>query len=273
MVFLILGRSLKVIFKQPFRLLGLTAFAGLLAYLSGILFAAVPGVAYVVTALLCAAIAWIYLRTVRGETCKTADFFQVCKDGAVFKRVLTGMAWRDLWILIWGLIPFAGVVFGVMKNYEYRFVPYILMDNPEITASEALKLSSEKTKGYRVKMFLSDLLIFGVCFLVMLSVLPIEFLLIRGNAFGGLVVYSMFSTILLIVLSVFAVLLMNTTHAAYYEEAEHPTPKPERVKPEEPIHNDQPEMNGNYRFCPHCGSKYPAGEAKFCSKCGNPLDE
>lgn len=267
MVFQLIGRSIKLVFKQPLRLLGLTAFAALLEYLAYVLFAGVPGVAYVASALIGAALAWLYLRSFRGEECKTADMFAVCKDGATFKRVLCGVAWKDLWVLIWGLIPFAGVVFAVMKRYEYRFVPYLLMDRPELNAAEALKLSSEKTKGYRVRMFLSDLLICGVCCVVMLTLSPIASVLLYEGFIGASVVYLLFAALIMFVLSVFIVLLQNALGAVFYEEAEHPTPKPVREVP------TQDDPNKNYRFCQNCGHKYEVGDARFCPKCGNPLDE
>ena len=69
------------------------------------------------------------------------------------------MGWKSLWVLIWALIPVAGIFIAIVKFYSYRFVPYIMLANPDITATEALKKSMAQTKGHRGKMFVADLLI------------------------------------------------------------------------------------------------------------------
>jgi len=75
-----------------------------------------------------------------------------------FGRVLGGMLWMTLWIFIWSLLFVVG---GVVRAYAYRLTPYILMDQPDIPAREALKLSIEMTKGYKWKLFVFDLSFLG----------------------------------------------------------------------------------------------------------------
>ena len=41
-------------------------------------------------------------------------------DLATIKRVLCGMGWMMLWIFLWSLIPIVGIVFGIIRTYEYR---------------------------------------------------------------------------------------------------------------------------------------------------------
>lgn len=48
------------------------------------------------------------------------------------------------------------IIGGVYKYYQYYFVPYLLAENPSITWKEAKKLSSQMTKGYKWKMFLTQ---------------------------------------------------------------------------------------------------------------------
>lgn len=49
------------------------------------------------------------------------------------------------------------VVGGIYKSYQYRFVPYILAENPQLKWKQAKKLSSEMTAGFKWQMFLNDL--------------------------------------------------------------------------------------------------------------------
>ena len=60
---------------------------------------------------------------------------------------------RDLNIAIYTLLL---VIPGVIKMYEYAFVDYILKDQPDITADEALALSSRMTDGLKWEMFVLD---------------------------------------------------------------------------------------------------------------------
>jgi uncharacterized membrane protein len=46
-------------------------------------------------------------------------------------------------------------------SYSYRYVPYILAKNPSIDAREALDLSRDITKGYKMDLFIMDLSFIG----------------------------------------------------------------------------------------------------------------
>ena len=61
---------------------------------------------------------------------------------------------RDLNIFIYTLLL---IIPGIIKTYEYAFVDYILKDQPDITADEALALSSRMTDGLKWDMFILDL--------------------------------------------------------------------------------------------------------------------
>ena len=272
MVFEMIGRSFKTLFKQPARTLGLVAFASLLSCLGFWMFCGVPAIGYVIFAVLTASLCWMFLRTLRGETLGTRDMFAPFRDWKTFKRVAIGMLWRDLWILIWGLIPFAGIVFAIMKAYEYRLVPYLLLDDPELDPLDALKVSSEKTKGYRGKMFLSDLVILGAYILLQLFIGLFTYLFGRYTGSVVVIVWLLISGIILCIFVLLAVLVEGFLHAGYYQEIEHPTPRPQRVRKVEIKPEEYEGFEPGVQFCTRCGAKYRVGEAKFCAKCGNPLE-
>jgi len=149
----------------------------------------------------------IFLSGYRGKEISSAQLFEGFSNK--FARNAGGMAWKSLWVLIWFLIPFAGIVLAIIKYYSYRFVPYIMLENPEITATEALKKSMRQTQGYKGKMFLADFLIILAIF-----VLSIIFALIAMIPFIGMFFFAIFT----LVLAAFAPLVIGTLGAVYYDK-------------------------------------------------------
>ena len=72
--------------------------------------------------------------------------------------IIGTMFLKDIFILLWTLLL---IIPGIVKSYAYRFVPYILADNPEIGASRAIELSNEMTRGHKWSMFVLDLSFIG----------------------------------------------------------------------------------------------------------------
>lgn len=65
---------------------------------------------------------------------------------------------RDIRILLWSLLL---IIPGIAKAYEYRMLPYILAENPEISKDEAYALTKEMMTGQKWKAFLLDLSFIG----------------------------------------------------------------------------------------------------------------
>ena len=53
------------------------------------------------------------------------------------------------------------VVPGVIKAYEYSMIPYLLAENPNLSASEAFSLSKQMTTGQKADLFVLDLSFLG----------------------------------------------------------------------------------------------------------------
>lgn len=64
----------------------------------------------------------------------------------------------DLFILLWGLLL---IIPGIIKYYQYRMIPYILAENPELTFTEAKELSTMMTNGQKGEIFSLDLSFIG----------------------------------------------------------------------------------------------------------------
>jgi uncharacterized membrane protein len=93
----------------------------------------------------------IYLGMTKGEKATV---------GGVFSRL--DLFGRALWLSIitgfftylWSLLL---IVPGIIKAYSYSMAPYILADNPTLTARQALNESKRITKGYKGKLFVLEL--------------------------------------------------------------------------------------------------------------------
>ena len=68
------------------------------------------------------------------------------------------MVLRDIFTFLWCLLFF---IPGVIKHYSYRMVPYILADDPEIGAMDAITLSRRMMDGHKWNTFVLDLSFLG----------------------------------------------------------------------------------------------------------------
>ena len=250
MIFKILGRAFKVLMKKPVKLWGISLLEILLAVvLSSLCGWSIPGLAICVVLLLQTSMTMIFLSGYRGEEVESKQLFTCFKDWKTVKRVLCGMGWMNLWIFLWGLIPFAGVVFSVIKTYEYRLVPYILVTEPDVSITDAIKVSSQRTKGYKGKMFLTDFLP-GVAFGAVLGTLS---LLSAVIPFAGVFLFGIPALVISIVWYALNPLFFGLVNAAYYEEIQNPTVALVEEKKS---------------FCSQCGAEI-SEDSVFCPKCGN----
>jgi len=79
-----------------------------------------------------------------------------------FGRKLGGTLWEALWLYLWALVGmFTLFIPTVIKALSYSMTPYILANNPNVTATEALKLSKRMTKGHKGQIFILFLSFIG----------------------------------------------------------------------------------------------------------------
>lgn len=66
--------------------------------------------------------------------------------------------WKNVWacflmvlfIFLWSLLL---LIPGIVKGYAYMMTPFILKDNPELSANEAINLSQKMMKGHKFDLF------------------------------------------------------------------------------------------------------------------------
>jgi uncharacterized membrane protein len=250
-------RVWKVLVRKPFRLWGISLLGVLLTSMGASL-ALIPLLAIAIALLLELGMARIFLRGYRGEENHAENLFDGFRDGV--GRKLGGAAWAELFKFLWGLIPVVGFVFAAIRAYEYAFVPYILMERPEVSALEARNVSKEETNGWKGLMFAADVCLGVMVLLAFLVLCVLNIIPVIGILFRLLTVVYVLACI------AFLPLCYGLLHAAFYEE----------------IHNGNlaakaaaqaNAVNARYNgasYCPNCGSPLDPG-ARFCSNCGTPV--
>lgn len=75
-----------------------------------------------------------------------------------YGNVLKVTFMMNLFIFLWSLLF---VIPGIYKSYQYRMVPYLLAENPEMDYKRALELSAAMMDGEKLNAFVLDLSFLG----------------------------------------------------------------------------------------------------------------
>lgn len=97
-----------------------------------------------------------FLESRRYRKTRVRRIFFVFRQRSV-PRVAWVMTKKEIFSFLWWLT----VVGGVIKHYEYSMIPYILAENPSVTAKDAFALSKQMMKGQKMRAFLLDLSFLG----------------------------------------------------------------------------------------------------------------
>ena len=73
---------------------------------------------------------------------------------------------RNLYVFLWTLLF---IIPGIIASLRYGMTDYILSENPEITASEAIQRSKEMMKGNCWRLFCLEFSFFGWILLAVLT--------------------------------------------------------------------------------------------------------
>ena len=81
------------------------------------------------------------------------------KDGfADYKKSAVTLLLRDIYLALWILLF---LIPGIIKAYSYTMVPYIVLDNPELSPKEVITRSRQMMKGHKWRTFCLDLSFIG----------------------------------------------------------------------------------------------------------------
>ena len=111
------------------------------------------------------------LRNHREESVDLENLFDGFRGGR-YTRVFCALFLVQLFTFLWTLLL---IIPGIMKAFSYALTPYILLDEPELTARQAITRSCEIMQGRRWKLFclylsfigwgILSILTFGIGFL------------------------------------------------------------------------------------------------------------
>lgn len=301
MVIEIYKRALSVLLKKPFRLWALSILSMVLIYASHILFSVPLGLGICISMLLSTSMTMVYLHGYRGEDVEAKQLFECFKSWDTIKRVCCGLGWKWMWVVLWSLIPVVGGIIAIIRSLEYWLTPYILVYEPEIELTEAIKVSKERTMGYKAKMFWSMALLPIAIFVISLVLVLLATIKYIGGLFG-LILF-----LFLIVVALLYQIFTGLVGAAWYEEITNPTyvapvyqapVQPVCPAPEQPVYQapaapvfeapvpeapavsvaDMTEAPAAPAapetpygaFCPNCGNRTEPGDV-FCNACGTRL--
>lgn len=93
----------------------------------------------------------------REDKCRLEDLLYVIKSKSYLSVVLT-MFLKDVFVALWSCLL---IVPGIVKGYEYRMIPYILAENPQIDRKRAFELSKQMMTGQKWNAFVLDLSFLG----------------------------------------------------------------------------------------------------------------
>ncbi|MDE7287442.1 MAG: DUF975 family protein, partial [Lachnospiraceae bacterium] len=102
---------------------------------------------------------------------------RACKERAVlgeitygfsrsYKNIVKTMFFRNLFTFLWSMLF---VIPGIIKAYEYRMIPFILAENPNIKMEDAFALSQKMMDNEKWNTFVLDLSFIGWMILGALS--------------------------------------------------------------------------------------------------------
>lgn len=139
---------------------------------------------------LCVTLMGMYVSIVRGKKFTLKDEFNYVFGKAFDKNYLNKFLMMILKSIIILLMCCLFLIPGIIFNYKYYFAEAIMSDNPDISPTDAIKLSRKITKGHRGELFALDLSFLG-------------WFLLATVTFGVLLIYVM--------------PYYQTTKALYYE--------------------------------------------------------
>lgn len=89
----------------------------------------------------------IQFASIDGESTQFLSLFKYFKNCG---RIIVANILRTLYVVI-GLFLF--IIPGIIMDYSYAMVPYIMAENDSISANDALKLSKQIMRGNRWRLF------------------------------------------------------------------------------------------------------------------------
>ncbi|NKE07362.1 DUF975 family protein [Mesobacillus selenatarsenatis] len=109
---------------------------------------------------------WFYLSIARWNDPKISDVFAVYKEWELSLKLIGTSILVGIFTMLWALLL---IIPGIIKGLSYSQVFFLLRDNPELSALEAITESKVRMKGYKWKYFLMNLSFIGWAFIAIFT--------------------------------------------------------------------------------------------------------
>lgn len=119
------------------------------------------------------------------------------------------------------------IIPGVYFYYRYQMSTYVLLDNPELSLFEAMKVSAQISRGYKWDLLMLDLSFLGW---YLLDVVAAQVFFNVGNFIGGNVAGTLLGMAADVAVSVYVLPYIELTRIGYYENM-----RPQDLKVEESV--------------------------------------
>lgn len=104
---------------------------------------------------------------IQGQSPRVEQLFMTFKK---FLRYVGCYFWIMLWVFLWTLLL---IVPGIIKGYAYSMTPYLVAQYDDLSIRDAMHISKRITYGYKGKIFLMHLALFGWAMLSLASVITL----------------------------------------------------------------------------------------------------
>ena len=118
---------------------------------------------YIITPPLSLGMVMVYLDVTYGDPVEISTLFKGFK---MMGKAIALFLWMILFIILWSLLLF---IPGIIKSYSYSMAYYILAENPDMTAREALTESKIIMNGHKLDYFVLQLSFFFWALLVVVT--------------------------------------------------------------------------------------------------------
>lgn len=244
----IFGNSINALRREPVRVYAFTLLQAFMSGMTRIACGLIPLASTIISQTIDAGMRNLFLSVYKGEEITTKKMLVGFNNT---KHVAGGMMWRLMWLSIWSsigvaclIIPVLGI-FGciamlcvmIYKSYGYSFMPYILVNEPELPVTAALDKSKSMTNGYKGSMFMADLILviipvvyFIIVLLVLIASTGIFSVKSKGiygglytaqrlSTFSGLYIFLTVVFLLIgVILLIASKMLRGIVNAGYYYE-------------------------------------------------------
>ena len=109
---------------------------------------------------------WFFLSIARWNDPKISEVFAVYKEWELSLKLIGTSLLVGIFTILWSLLL---IIPGIIKGLSYSQVFFLLRDNPQLSALEAITESKIRMKGYKWKYFLMNLSFIGWAFIAIFT--------------------------------------------------------------------------------------------------------